>query len=489
MSFYPYKRAGLVLGLSTLFFAAAPGAAHATIYFSAPGEAGSENFPVAPTELIAVDETTGQVTALGSVTYEGEDSAISALAMSPQGEVIGFLLLDPQNDLTASIAVSIDIDTLVATAVSEPFVAQLNGAAYDRFGGLWVTDRSTATMMPFVIGDADPLKTDQAFALPVPPEPYTNSNGHDIAFDVDNNCYYIATSSNSSSPLYACDVEAGSFEEIGPLLGAGFGNDPETDFNSSCLAFSLSSTDCEQVMAACDGWAEDEVGIVDLDTLTFNQTATLGVNLSWYNWPDMAGFPSVTNTPECDFCGNGELDMGEECDDANEVDDDACSNACLWNDSDGDGVHDGDDVCPGFDDSVDTDADTIPDGCDNCPEDANPDQADADEDNVGDVCDESSETDTTDGSETDTTDGSETDTTDGSETGESGSDEGDESDSGDDVGDESGESGSGATCGTDNPECLLDDGCTSCSSDPKKSAPYSFMVFIGLLLLRRRRRS
>jgi hypothetical protein len=37
-------------------------------------------------------------------------------------------------------------------------------------------------------------------------------------------------------------------------------------------------------------------------------------------------------------------------------------------DSDGDGVPDPDDKCPGFDDNVDTDGDTVPDGCDFCPD-------------------------------------------------------------------------------------------------------------------------
>jgi hypothetical protein len=39
--------------------------------------------------------------------------------------------------------------------------------------------------------------------------------------------------------------------------------------------------------------------------------------------------------------------------------------ACV--DSDGDGVCDGDDRCPGSPDAVDSDGDTIPDGCDRCP--------------------------------------------------------------------------------------------------------------------------
>jgi len=40
--------------------------------------------------------------------------------------------------------------------------------------------------------------------------------------------------------------------------------------------------------------------------------------------------------------------------------------ACTGCDSDGDGVLDSADLCPGFDDSIDTDGDGVPDGCDLC---------------------------------------------------------------------------------------------------------------------------
>lgn len=80
---------------------------------------------------------------------------------------------------------------------------------------------------------------------------------------------------------------------------------------------------------------------------------------------------------------------------------------CPGEDSDGDGVPDDDDVCPGFDDNSDQDGDLVPDGCDDCPEDANndadgdgicvpddncpdvanADQSDIDGDNLGDDCD------------------------------------------------------------------------------------------------------
>jgi subtilisin family serine protease len=80
---------------------------------------------------------------------------------------------------------------------------------------------------------------------------------------------------------------------------------------------------------------------------------------------------------------------------------------CGAVDSDGDGVGDGCDVCPGFDDGVDVDSDGIPDGCDacpldplndadgdgvcgdvdNCPSIANPEQVDSNGNGVGDACD------------------------------------------------------------------------------------------------------
>ena len=53
-------------------------------------------------------------------------------------------------------------------------------------------------------------------------------------------------------------------------------------------------------------------------------------------------------------------------------------------DNDGDCVPDNDDICPGFDDNVDTDGDGVPDGCDIC---AGDDNADADGDGVPDACD------------------------------------------------------------------------------------------------------
>jgi len=72
----------------------------------------------------------------------------------------------------------------------------------------------------------------------------------------------------------------------------------------------------------------------------------------------------------CDDC-NGNLN-GTSCDDgdANTVND-AYDENCVCSgvvpvDSDGDGVFDDEDQCPGFDDNLDSDGDGIPDDCDDC---------------------------------------------------------------------------------------------------------------------------
>lgn len=118
---------------------------------------------------------------------------------------------------------------------------------------------------------------------------------------------------------------------------------------------------------------------------------------------DLAEFQLVFTDMRCDTdmdCDDGTFCNGTEtCDtDVNmcqagtrpcgtfEVCDEE-ARACLP-DSDGDGIVDDEDKCPGFDDAMDADGDGVPDGCDNCPNDPNEGQYDSDEDYVGDVCDE-----------------------------------------------------------------------------------------------------
>jgi hypothetical protein len=91
--------------------------------------------------------------------------------------------------------------------------------------------------------------------------------------------------------------------------------------------------------------------------------------------------------PGCtDTDGDGVCDPNDICpgfDDTVDTDGDGVPDGCDAcpvdnpDDSDGDGVCDSADICPGFDDNVDTDGDGVPDGCDACPDD-NPDDSDGD---------------------------------------------------------------------------------------------------------------
>ncbi|MEM1322126.1 MAG: lectin-like protein [Bacteroidota bacterium] len=75
-------------------------------------------------------------------------------------------------------------------------------------------------------------------------------------------------------------------------------------------------------------------------------------------------------TPDgCDDCNNNLA--GTPCDDnndctVNDVFDANCNCAGTFQDSDGDGVCDAEDICAGFDDTADADGDGTPDGCDDC---------------------------------------------------------------------------------------------------------------------------
>ena len=93
----------------------------------------------------------------------------------------------------------------------------------------------------------------------------------------------------------------------------------------------------------------------------------------------------VDGVPDaCDICAGA--------DDAVDTDGDGVPDGCDicagWNDAaeaDGDGVPDGCDLCPGFDDAFDADGDGAPDACDRCP--GFNDTLDADRDGVPDACD------------------------------------------------------------------------------------------------------
>jgi hypothetical protein len=85
----------------------------------------------------------------------------------------------------------------------------------------------------------------------------------------------------------------------------------------------------------------------------------------------------------CDICPNSAIHIDSDGDRICD-ENDVCPGFNDFDDADWDGVPDGCDVCPGFDDNIDSDGDGIPNGCDNCQGD---DTSDTDGDGTPDACD------------------------------------------------------------------------------------------------------
>ncbi|MCI5221429.1 MAG: DUF4215 domain-containing protein [Candidatus Electrothrix sp. AR4] len=228
--------------------------------------------------------------------------------------------------------------------------------------------------------------------------------GGDLAFDLEGNCYYAGTKRYSRlgkglKVLHACNVETGKFTEFAPWTTSGF-VDARGNIAASGLSISLNHTDCTVNLSIADGAGVDEIGRYDLDSNHVTQVSNTEINVSWFNHLDLAGFPSVASVPECNFCGNSQLNAGEECDDGNTVPDDGCSEVCLFeytpecgnetldpNEECDDGNNLPDDGCSPSCITEDFDGDGVPNNLDNCTDVANVDQADNDGDEMGDACD------------------------------------------------------------------------------------------------------
>ena len=172
-------------------------------------------------------------------------------------------------------------------------------------------------------------------------------------------------------------------------LSAGSYTVTATDSNSSTGTASVTITEPSAINLSVSGTDESCTGAGD-GTATANATGgSGGFNYSWSgpggytatgsNISNLSsGVYSVTATDsngcaENDAVTINETTAGSSCDDGdpcttNDVYDASCNCAGTFQDSDGDGVCDANDVCPGYDDTQDADGDGIPDGCDtnNC---------------------------------------------------------------------------------------------------------------------------
>ncbi|MBR9920317.1 MAG: T9SS type A sorting domain-containing protein [Bacteroidetes bacterium] len=168
-------------------------------------------------------------------------------------------------------------------------------------------------------------------------------------------------------------------------LGAGSYTVTATDDDGNTATATATITEPSALSVSANGTDASCTGANDGSASASASGGTSPYSYSWSNGGNgssisglSAGTYSVTATDGNGCTATDAVTIGEEtpgtsCDDGdactvNDVLDANCNCAGTFQDSDGDGVCDADDACPGFDDNVDTDGDGIPDGCDdtNC---------------------------------------------------------------------------------------------------------------------------
>ena len=139
-----------------------------------------------------------------------------------------------------------------------------------------------------------------------------------------------------------------------------FVDEPNNDLRLTAASLGVDAADYDAYVAA-DGDGLDAAGA----SRAFDEPNTTDIGVGALQYLDIGAYEFVIDSDD-DGVDDG-LDVCPGFDDNLDADGDGTPDGCdacpndLFDDSDGDGVCDSDDVCPGQDDTIDTDGDTIPD--------------------------------------------------------------------------------------------------------------------------------
>ena len=169
-------------------------------------------------------------------------------------------------------------------------------------------------------------------------------------------CSQAAPSLSVTLPLCPCDMaQSATCDPPGPFTPSGFTNMRECRDSSD---LSLLCTFCGDGVVQTGEQCDDGN---DIDTDSCNNLC-LPVNMACANAQNETCNPPGLFTPSgftnmrecrdsqdtsllCTFCGDGEVQTGEECDDGNDVDTDTCNNMCQAAPTCGDGMLDPGEAC------------------------------------------------------------------------------------------------------------------------------------------------